>query len=188
MKFLALCFKNKYFQKPATYIVRKLETLQHLQWRNLGKIWSQFSNNLTFIRGFPGGSYGKKNLSVDAGDTGSILRVGKIPWRKEWLPTPAFLPGESHGQTSLVGCSPWGCKEKDMTEWLTLSHWPPYKRRNHLLYEALEDESERKDNSVWGNILWKSNEQAASWGSQQLTTNDDLVETKIQPIRDAKLQ
>ena len=76
---------------------------------------------MTFIRGFPGGSYGKKNLSVDAGDTGSILRVGKIPWRKEWLPTPAFLPGEFHKQINLVGYSPLGCKELDMTEKLTLS-------------------------------------------------------------------
>ena len=33
--------------------------------------------------------------------------VGKIPWRREWLPTPVFLPGESHGQRSLVGYSPW---------------------------------------------------------------------------------
>ena len=34
--------------------------------------------------------------------------VGKIPWRREWLPTPVFLPGEFHGQRSLVGYSPWG--------------------------------------------------------------------------------
>ena len=37
------------------------------------------------------------------------------PWRREWLPTPVFLPGESHGQRSLVGYSPWGHKESDMT-------------------------------------------------------------------------
>ena len=37
--------------------------------------------------------------------------LGNIPWRKEWLPTPVFLPGESHGQRSLVGYSPWGRKE-----------------------------------------------------------------------------
>jgi len=36
---------------------------------------------------------------------------GNIPWRKEWLPTPVFLPRESHGQRSLVGYSPWGWKE-----------------------------------------------------------------------------
>ena len=46
--------------------------------------------------------------------------VGKIPWRREWLPTPVFLPGEAHGQRSLVGFSPWGCKESDTTKRLTL--------------------------------------------------------------------
>ena len=39
----------------------------------------------------------------------------EIPWRREWLPTPAFLPGESHGQRSLMGYSPWGLKESDAT-------------------------------------------------------------------------
>ena len=47
--------------------------------------------------------------------------VGKIPWRREWLPTPVFLPGEFHGQRSLTSYSPWGRKESDMTEQLTLS-------------------------------------------------------------------
>ena len=42
--------------------------------------------------------------------------VGKIPWRKKWQPPPVFLPGKSHGQRSLVGYSPWGCKESDTTE------------------------------------------------------------------------
>ena len=42
--------------------------------------------------------------------------VGKIPWRRKWQPTPVFLPGESHGWRSLVGYSPWGRKESDMTE------------------------------------------------------------------------
>ena len=47
--------------------------------------------------------------------------VGKIPWRREWQPTPVLLPGESQGQSSLSGYGPWGCKESDMTERLTLS-------------------------------------------------------------------
>ena len=46
--------------------------------------------------------------------------VWKIPCRREWLLTPVFLPREFHGQ-SLVGYSPWSCKELDMTERLTLS-------------------------------------------------------------------
>ena len=41
----------------------------------------------------------------------------KIPWRRKWQPTPAFLPGEFYGQKSLVGYSPWGLKESDMTEY-----------------------------------------------------------------------
>ena len=41
--------------------------------------------------------------------------VGKILWRREWLPTPVFWPGEFHGLSSL-----WGCKESDMTEQLSL--------------------------------------------------------------------
>ena len=39
--------------------------------------------------------------------------VRKIPWRRKWQPTPVFLPGQSHGQWSLVGYSPWGHKESD---------------------------------------------------------------------------
>ena len=42
--------------------------------------------------------------------------VGKVPWGRVWQPTPVFLPGESHGQRSLMGYSPWGRKESDTTE------------------------------------------------------------------------
>ena len=50
--------------------------------------------------------------------------VGKIPWRRVWQPTTAFLPRKSHGQRSLAGYSLWGRKESDRTELLTflLSH------------------------------------------------------------------
>ena len=42
--------------------------------------------------------------------------VRKIPWRRKWQPTPVFSPGKFHGQKSLGGYSPWGCKESDMME------------------------------------------------------------------------
>ena len=42
--------------------------------------------------------------------------VGKIPWRRKWQPTPVFLPGESQGRGSLVGCRLWGRTESDTTE------------------------------------------------------------------------
>ena len=45
--------------------------------------------------------------------------VRKICWRKKWQPTPLFLPEKSHGQRSLVGYSPGGHKESDMTEQLS---------------------------------------------------------------------
>ena len=45
--------------------------------------------------------------------------VRKIPWRREWQPTPVFLPGEYHEQRNLAGYGPGGHKELDMTEWLT---------------------------------------------------------------------
>ena len=45
--------------------------------------------------------------------------VGNSPWRRAWPLTPVFLPGESHGQRSLAGYGPRGCKELDMTEQLT---------------------------------------------------------------------
>ena len=57
-----------------------------------------------------------KNLSAT-----QETQVGKIPWRRKWQPTPVFLPEESHGPRSLAGYSPWGRKESDKTEWLTLS-------------------------------------------------------------------
>jgi len=47
----------------------------------------------------------------------------KIPWRREWPPTPVLLPGGFHGQRSLKGYSLWGHKESDTTEQLTLSHF-----------------------------------------------------------------
>ena len=40
----------------------------------------------------------------------------KIFWRREWQPTPVFLPGKFHGQRSLVGYSPWSHKELDTTK------------------------------------------------------------------------
>ena len=45
--------------------------------------------------------------------------VGKVLWRRAWQPTPGFLPGESHGQRSLVGYSPCGRRESDTTEGLS---------------------------------------------------------------------
>ena len=52
--------------------------------------------------------------------------VEKIPWRRKWQPTPVFLPGKSHRQRSLVGYSPWGCKESDTNTlaYISLNFFP----------------------------------------------------------------
>ena len=58
-----------------------------------------------------------KNLLAIRETRGSSIRGSeKIPWGRAWRPTPVFLPGDSHGQRSLAGYSPWGRKESAMTE------------------------------------------------------------------------
>ena len=61
--------------------------------------------------------------------------VRKIPWRRKWQPTPVFLPGEFHGQRSLVGYCPRGHKESDTTERLHFHFHPSrmgFKRISHV--------------------------------------------------------
>ena len=77
--------------------------------------------NKRMYMGFPGGG-GSKEPVCQYGrhrDDGSVPGR-EIPWRRAWQPAPVFLPGESHAQRNLVGYSPWGCKESDMTEQLYL--------------------------------------------------------------------
>ena len=59
--------------------------------------------------------------TCNVGDPGLIPESGKIPCRRKWQPTPVFLPGKPHERKSLEGYSPWGHKESDTTERLTLS-------------------------------------------------------------------
>ena len=69
------------------------------------------------IKAFPGGPT-EKEPTCQCRRCGFDPWVGKIPWRREWQPTLVCLPGESHGQRSLVGDSTWGRKEWITTEWL----------------------------------------------------------------------
>ena len=64
----------------------------------------------------PGGSDGKES-ACQCSRPRFDSWVGKIPWRRKWQSTPAFLPGEFHEQRSLAGYSLWGHKESDTTEW-----------------------------------------------------------------------
>ena len=80
------------------------------------------SSKLFRVSSFPGGSEDKVS-ACNAGDPGSIPGLGKSPGEGNGDPIPVFLPGESHGQRSLAGYSPWGLKELDTTERLHFQHW-----------------------------------------------------------------
>ena len=71
------------------------------------------------IMGFPDDASGKEFICQCRRCKRSRFnpRVGKIPWRRKWQPTPVFLPEKFHGQRSLVCCSPWDRKQSDMTEY-----------------------------------------------------------------------
>ena len=87
------------------------------------------------ILGFHGNSDGKESV-CNVGDLGSIPKLGtglgslSCPWRREQLPTPVFWPRDFHGLYS-----PWGQKESDVTEQLSLSHFfIRLQRSYHTLY------------------------------------------------------
>ena len=93
----------------------KVVGMQNRQSRKNSFIWGVPKGERAFPRSFSGGPDGKE-YTCNAGDPGSIPGFGNIPWRREWQPTPEFLPGESHGQRRLAGYSPWGHKESDTTD------------------------------------------------------------------------
>ena len=97
-------------------------------------------------KGFPGGASGKEPacLCRRCKRHGFNPWVRKIPWRRAWQPTLVFLPGESHGQRSLVGYSPQGRTESDTTEatWHTRPVW-------------------------WGNVLLRPQNQADPSGQDR---------------------
>ena len=64
----------------------------------------------------PGGLQSMVSLKVGKDSATSLSLFTFMHWRRKWQPTPVFLPGESQGQGSLVGCHLWGHIESDMTE------------------------------------------------------------------------
>ena len=81
--------------------------------------------------GFPGASDSKRTcLQCRRPEFGPC--VGRIPWRRAWQTTPVFLPGECHGQRSLADYSPWGDKESDTTEQLSIAQMYIYITYTHI--------------------------------------------------------
>ena len=64
----------------------------------------------------PGRLQSMGSLRVGHDRATSLSLFTFMHWRRKWQPTPVFLPGESQGQRSLMGCCLWGCTESDMTE------------------------------------------------------------------------
>ena len=101
---------------------------------------------------------------------GFDLWAGKIPWRRAWQPTPVFLPGESHGQRSLVGYGPGSCRVRH--DWKTNTHILCAKALEGLWYESpqplfletsfskrktstkIQDYATKQENGL-NNIFWK---------------------------------
>ena len=75
------------------------------------------------------------------------LWVGKIPWKRKWQPTPVFLPGESHRQRCLVGYSPWGHKESDMTYQLNNNN-------NKIIRRKFDSFSDLFTGTLGFNFVW----------------------------------
>ena len=86
----------------------------------LNKLWHIDSlNSVQTFTGFPAGLVVKNPVSYQCRRRRRLkfdLWARKTPWRRNWQPTPVFLPGEFHGQRSLVGYSLWGHKELDTAE------------------------------------------------------------------------
>ena len=70
------------------------------------------------LMGFPGSSAGKES-ACNAGDLGSIPGLGRFPGEGHGNPSQYSCLENPHGQRSLVGYSPWGCKKSDTTEQLS---------------------------------------------------------------------
>ena len=112
---------------------------------------------LSLKMGFPGGSAGKES-TCSAGDL--VWSLGwETTWRREWLPTPVFWPGEFPGLYS-----PWARKELDLTEWLSLS----WKTSNK------ETRGEKKKNHA---SLQKDEQSSAGWNFKVHYSVDSKVPT-----------
>ena len=90
-------------------------------WGRKSQTWLSDSTTTYMFKGLPRWLSGEESTcqSRRCKKWGFYSWLGKIPWSRKWQPTPVFLPGKFHGQSSLAGYSPWGHKELDTTEWLS---------------------------------------------------------------------
>ena len=104
-----------YWDGHVVFILQFVNMMNHID-------WFPYIEESLYPWGFPCSSVGKES----ACSAGFDPWVGQIPWRSKWQPTPVSLSGKSHGQRIMVGCSPWGHKESDTTQQLTLTYFLTY--------------------------------------------------------------
>ena len=127
---IVCCLQETYFKDTSKLKVKGWKMLHHAnssdQKARISMLISDkidFKHKrLSFSTYFPCGSDSKVS-AYNAGGPAFDPWVGKVLWRRKWQPTPVLLPGKSHGWKSMVGYSPRGRKESDMTEWLHLVTW-----------------------------------------------------------------
>ena len=93
-----------------------------------------------------------KNLFANVGDTREHQFnpwFGKIPWKRKWQLAPVCLPGKFHGQRSLVGYSPWGCKESDTSEHTNVDISHTISKCHILLTLPVSLEKSLEDSITW---------------------------------------
>ena len=116
-----LCKDKKKLLKSLTVLKISTNCYSDIKWFPSSDIilTKQSFSNITMCLGFPDCSDSKECLQCRRLRFDSCVK--KIPWKREWPPTPVFLPGEFHGLRSVAGYSPQGCKEWDTIERLTPS-------------------------------------------------------------------
>ena len=107
----------------------------------------------------------------------SLSRFTSMHWRRKWQPTPVFLPGESQGRQSLVGCCLWDCTESDTTEVTQQQQQQCRKPRFRFLgwEDPLEKEMATHSSILAWRIPWAEEpERLQSTGSQESDATQQL--------------
>ena len=127
--------------------------------------------------GFPGGTSGKEPACQcrRRKRRGFHSWVGKMPWRRARQPTPVSLPGESHGERSLAGYSPWGHEESHTTEVTVCTRASAHRPNGRKRRGSKEppDEGKRRESKSWlktqhsknwDHGIWSHHFMANRWG------------------------
>ena len=97
-------------KSPLSELTDNHSTLQELLPQGVSGVLSGFKEKNLDLSGSPSFTLDISDISVASWWLSGKVAIRKIPWRREWHPTPVFLPGKSHGQKSLAGYSPWKSK------------------------------------------------------------------------------